>query len=234
MKNIAIVEDSQDALECICSCIRRFGEEKGETFNITSFGDALSFLESYTPIYDVVFMDIMLPHLNGMEAAGRLRNIDNKVALVFVTNMSQYAVNGYEVDALDFIIKPVRYPNFALKFQRVLEKLKENSDIKLTVVNEDGIVCVAASSIKYIEVMQHTIIYHTEEKDIPVYGSLKKVEDILPKRSFVRCNSCYLVNLRYVTAIKGQMLQLGDIELKISSSKRKELIRALNNYLGGA
>lgn len=234
VKNIAIVEDEADAKERICGCIKQFSEERGEQFNVTVFGDAVSFLEGYKPDYDVVFMDIMLPGMNGMDAAAKLRKIDANVALVFVTNMSQYAVNGYAVDALDFIIKPVRYPNFALKFQRVLGKLNEKVDIKLTVVNEEGMVCVSASSIKYVEVMQLTIIYHTADRDIPVYGSLKKIEDILPKRSFIRCNSCYLVNLRYVTAIRGQMLILSDgTELKISTSKRKELIRALNNYLGG-
>lgn len=233
MKKIAIVEDESDALERIEECIKKFGDEYGEQFSVTVFGDAISFIENYRPSYDIVFMDIMLPNMNGMDAARKLREMDNQVALVFVTNMSQYAVNGYEVDALDFILKPMRYPNFALKLRRVLERLKENGDVKLPVVNEDGMVCVSASDIRYIEVMQHTLIYHTAGKDIVVYGSLKKVEGTLPEKLFIRCNNCYLVNLKHVTAIKGHMLELGNVQLKISASKRKELLRALNNYLGG-
>ena len=233
MKNIAIIEDEEEALARIRGYLERFSSESGESFRIVVYGNAIDFLEKYKPNYDIVFMDIKLPNMDGMEAAKKLRALDRFVALVFVTNMKQFAVKGYEVDALDFIVKPVKYPDFVLKLQRVLARLDENRDMKLPVVNEDGVVCIAASSIKYIEVMQHTLVYHLDKKDISVYGSLKKVEETLPARSFVRCNSCYLINLRYVTAIKGQTLYLGDVELKISSSKRKELRQALNNYLGG-
>lgn len=233
MKNIVIVEDEQEALERIKGYLERFSSEIGEEFKIVVYKNAIDFLEKYQPDYDIVFMDIKLPNMNGMEAAKKLREKDRFVALVFVTNMKQFAVKGYEVDALDFIVKPVKYPDFVMKLQRVLSRLDEKRDMKLPVVNEDGIACVAASSIRYIEVMQHTLVYHLESEDISVYGSLKKVEQMLPTRSFIRCNSCYLINLRYVTAIKGLTLYLGDVQLKISSSKRKELRHALNNYLGG-
>lgn len=122
MKNIAIIEDEEEALARIRGYLERFSSESGESFRIVVYGNAIDFLEKYKPNYDIVFMDIKLPNMDGMEAAKKLRALDRFVALVFVTNMKQFAVKGYEVDALDFIVKPVKYPDFVLKLQRVLAR----------------------------------------------------------------------------------------------------------------
>lgn len=233
MKNIAIVEDEDEALSLIMDCIQRFTRENGIEFNTVVFRDAVSFLTNYKPNYDIVFMDIKLPNLNGMDAARKLRELDNFVALIFVTNMSQYAVKGYEVQAIDFIVKPVVYYNFALKLQRALESVEENKDVKIPVFKEGNVVCLLASEIKYIEVFKHSIVFHTIKGDIPTYGSLKKIEDILPKNSFARCNSCYLVNLRYVTKVKQLEVYLGETILQISRLKKRAFLSAINDYLGG-
>ena len=104
MFKIAIVEDNRAAMEKLQGYLERYAQENNEKFDIASFGDALAFLDSYRRIYDMVFMDIELPFINGMEAAQRLREIDKQVVLLFVTNMAQFAVKGYEVDALDYLV----------------------------------------------------------------------------------------------------------------------------------
>ena len=91
---VAVVEDEKRERELIKKYLASFGEERGVVFNVYEFEDGLSFLSDYKSIYDVVFMDIEMPHLSGMEAAKRLRKLDDKVALVFITNMAQYAVGG--------------------------------------------------------------------------------------------------------------------------------------------
>ena len=109
MLRCAIVEDSPRELEHLKECLARYSAERDIPLETTAFGDAASFLEHYRADYDIVFMDIELPGINGMEAAHRLREIDRQVILIFVTNMAQFAVKGYEVDALDYIIKPAQY-----------------------------------------------------------------------------------------------------------------------------
>lgn len=233
MRNIAIIEDDVNASSLLQNYLEKFGKENNETFNVHVFGSAILFLSNYKSNFDIVFMDIELPLLNGMDAAKKLREIDKTVTLIFVTNMAQFAAKGYEVDALDFIVKPISYFNFVMKLQRAIEHIEVNSDFKIMISTNDGIVCVSSSKLKYVEVMSHKVIYHTIEKDYFSYGTLKKSEPILLKNNFVRCKSCYLVNLRYVTSIKGFSVFLGEEELQISHQKRKEFIKALNDYYGG-
>ena len=118
MYNIAIIEDERDAAQLIRSYLDEYSKSSGEQFTVYEFSNAVRFLENYTAKYDIVFMDIELPDMNGMEASRRLRMMDKDVILIFVTNMAQCAVSGYEVEAFSFIVKPATYNNFVMKLER--------------------------------------------------------------------------------------------------------------------
>lgn len=231
--NIAIVEDEAAEAEILRSYFDRYSKENGTTFTITHFVSAETFLNRYRPVYDLILMDICLPKTNGMTAAVRLREIDQAVPLIFVTNMAQFAVKGYEVDAFDFVVKPVSYANFALKIRRLLSRLNARREGEILVTLSDHMVRLSASQITYIEISGHRIVYHTTGGEVNAYGNLKEVEAILDASVFVRCNSCYLVNLRYVQAIQGNMVVVAGNPLQISRPRRKAFIQALNDYLGG-
>ncbi len=233
MKNVAVIEDEASAMELLVSFLERFAKERGEEFNIFRFSRAISFLTNYKANYDIVFLDIELPDLNGMEAARKLRDLDRNVALIFVTNMAQFAVRGYEVDAYDFIVKPVFYANFALKLQRVLDHIRDMQGVRLSVSVDDGTVALSSSEIRYIEIMKHRIVYHTVRGEFYSHGTLKKIEEKLKDNYFVRCNNCYLVNLRYVSAVKDFTVYVGEEGLQISHPKKKAFLHALNEYFGG-
>ena len=233
MFNIAIVEDDESATALLGQNLRSYGEEKGEQFNIFKFGGTVSFLANYPGNYDIVFMDIELPDLNGMTAARKLREIDKNVVLIFVTNLAQFAVKGYEVNAFDFIVKPVTYSVFSLKLKRALDVVRGKSGVKLLVSVDDAMMTIMSSDIKYLEIMSHNIIFHTVHGDYRSYGTLKKIEKQLTDAHFMRCNSCYLVNLRYVTSVKGFSVYVGDDCLQISHPRKQAFLRALNNYYGG-
>lgn len=230
---IAIVEDDPREVELMQSYFDRFTAVENTPFRINRFPSAEAFLSGYKPVYDIVFMDIQLMALNGMEAAIRLREIDQNVMLVFVTNMAQFAVKGYEVRAFDFIVKPLTYPVFAMKLKRMLTELnvKREQELMIPVANE--LIRVSTSSIKFIEVSGHKLIFHTTDRNITTYASLKSVETNLDSRVFARCNSGYLVNLKYVRAVKDYTVIVDEDALPISRPKRKAFVQALGDYLGG-
>ncbi len=231
--NIAVIEDEKAELELLCNALDEFGKRRGITFCRHIFGYATEFLENWSPNYDIVFMDIQLPDLDGISAAKKLREKDKSVVLVFVTNFAQFAVNGYEVNAADFIVKPVQYTHFAAKMERILTRISSVSDVTLAVKTPNGIVSVAASQLKYVEVFGHGLIFHTTFGVVNAAGTLYKVEERLKDAHFVRCNNCYLVNPRYVESVGTYTTVVGGDELKVSYAKRKDYRTAIAKYLGG-
>ena len=230
MKNIIIVEDEIDAASVLDSFVSRYGEEIGEIYNITKYNDAASFLAAYKSA-DIVFMDIDLPGMNGMNAAKLLRDKDSKVMIIFVTNLSQMAIKGYEVRAFDFIVKPISYKNFSVKFQCALDALRSRQSKDIWITNKDGKKRIDVNEIIYIETWRHILVFHTISGSIHATGTLATLEAELQDRSFAMCNRCYLVNLAFVTAVKQQTVCLGETELLISRTKRPSFLAKLNDFI---
>ena len=233
MYKIAIVEDEVEAREKLVGYIKRFGAENATEFDVVCFNGALPFLSEYKSVFDIVFMDIEMPVVNGMDAAKRLRQMDKSVTLIFVTNMAQYAVSGYEVDALSFIVKPVSYTNFALKLSRAIGRIKSERAPFVVIKGKNNIKRICADDVRYVEVANHSLVWHTQDGLEQSTGSLKSVAEQLGP-SFAFCNQCYLVNLRCCTEVNGYTLRLGSDLLQISRPKRAAFIKALNLYLNGS
>lgn len=232
--NAAIVEDDDMDATMLVRMLERYGEERGIQFGITRFRDGISFIDGYNPVFGIVFMDIELPDYDGLTAAKKLREIDTHVMIIFVTNMAQFAVNGYEVQAFDFVVKPLSFGNLALKLDRAVVRLDtEENARKISIYTPDGTRIVSVSDIMYAEVIGHKVTWHTSYGDISLCGSLKKIESQLQGCGFVRINSCYIVNLKYVTYVKNGSVICGEDELTISQSRKREFLRAMSAYLEG-
>ena len=145
--NLAIVEDDDKEYTALIAAVERFGSENGVAFSYDRFKTADVMLSAYKPVYDIVFMDIGLPGTNGLEASKRLRERDKNVMIIFVTSLAQFAVNGYEVGAFDFILKPVMYGNIKLKLLRAMERIAASVDLKIKVQSSDGLRIVSVSDI---------------------------------------------------------------------------------------
>lgn len=233
MIRVAIVEDETSVADNLKSYLAKYSKEYGKEIEVTRFDNAVLFIAAYQSNFDIILMDIELPDLDGMSAVRQLRKIDPNVLVIFVTNLAQYAVKGYEVSAFDFIVKPVSYFNFALKLSRAIGRLGTEREMEIWVSTRRGKKLVTVSTLKYVEVMKHVLIYHTTEGDVMGSGTLKGVLELLKGLPFALCNQCYLVNLRYVTEIIDYKVTVGGEVLQISSPRRKEFVRALNNYLAG-
>ena len=136
---IAIVEDTKIHVKQLESHLDRYQQEEGETFEVFTFSDGLKFLDSIKQGYDIIFMDINMPYIDGMETAKRLREIDRYACLIFITELSQYAISGYEVAAFDFVVKPVSYEMFRPKLAKAIAEVNKNNLGKLCIRNKDVI-----------------------------------------------------------------------------------------------
>ena len=235
MWKIRMVEDDDASAARIKEYLERFGRENGEMFDIKRYADAVTFLTEYDADCDIVLMDIELPDLSGMDASRKLRETDSEVTIIFITNLVQYAVSGYEVSALDFIVKPVSYYNFVIKITRALRdrRLKREKSEELSLSGDGGVRRVTIASIKYIEVAGHHLIFHTFDGVVDVCGSLKDMETALVGKHFSRCNNCYLVNLKHVSEIGANSCIVGGEEVQISRRRRKSFVDDLTMFVGG-
>ena len=232
MLRCAIVEDSPRELEHLKECLARYSAERDIPLETTAFGDAASFLEHYRADYDIAFMDIELPGINGMEAAHRLREIDQQVILIFVTNMAQFAVKGYEVDALDYIIKPAQYGPLSIKLDRAAQRWRAAAE-SVMVALPTGTQRLLLWEIYYIEVQGHKLTYHTEKGHLPGTGTLQDAEQRLHGKGFLRCNKCYLVNQKHIQTVTGSDVVLSNGEkLQISRLRKKEFMEELARSMG--
>ena len=230
MLQVAIVEDRADAVQNLAEHIARLKNERGLECRYAVFENGLFFIENYKPIYDVVFMDIEMPLMNGMDAAARLRKVDPYVPLVFITDLKQYALKGYEVEAMDFLVKPVGYPAFATMMERVCRRSVKKEE-QLTLSTAQGTFNVNLNDVYYIETASHYVIYHTVGGDVSFFGSLSEEEKRLPKDRFVRCNSGYLVNLSHVKKVQNGDVYVADTCLPLSRNKKTGFMQSLLHFM---
>lgn len=239
MFSVAIIEDEKDEMKLLESYLARYSKENGCDFRSVWFGNPIVFLENCKQGYDLIFLDIELPDMMGMDVARKFRETDSNAALVFVTNMAQYAIDGYSVDADDFIVKPVSYYDFAMKLTRVLKKINRCEVDRVTLYSDGMAKLVSLTDVRYVEVHNHTLLYHSVDGIYESRGVLRRVEEILIKNNFVRCNNYCLVNLRYVAGVKDFTLFVAygrgrdeREEISISHPRKRNFINALNDYIG--
>lgn len=233
MYSVAIVEDEKNAADVLADYLARYADESGAIFDCTYYDDAEKFLTEYHCQFDMVFMDIEMPCIDGMSAARRLRAADDSVALIFVTNLARYAINGYEVDAFDYILKPLRYESFALKLRKIVNYCSRMAAQSILVSFKGRHKRLLVSDIYYVEINQHNVIFHTSNGEEQAYGTLKEIKDELSDKGFALCNRCYLVNLKHVRRISGYSVIVADDEIQISRPQKKEFTEALKTFIKG-
>ena len=207
---IAIVDDEQAMREQLAKYIGQYAGEKRLALDTCLFpsGDAL--LENPNRDFDIIVFDIDMPGTNGLDAARKIREADENVVILFVTNIAQYAINGYEVDAVDYIIKPIGYYDFAMKFQKALRRAERNRGNTLFIDTVNGPVGLRTDAILYVEVISHYLIYHTADAEYKVRASMKEHEDTLRGYHFARCHKSYLINLKHLKGINASEVIVGE------------------------
>lgn len=231
---IAIVEDSAPERERIASMTRDYFQAQEKACQISLFADGDELLEPYGANWDLIFLDIQMARLDGMQTAQRIRELDKDVFLVFVTNMSHYAIKGYGVRALDFLLKPVNARMLEQVLMQVEHLLAERGRRKITLPTAKGMMRIDISDIYYVEVQNHVLAVVTRQGVIRLRGTISGVEEMLAGHDFFRCNNCYLVNLAQVSRVEPGLAEVGGHELTISRPRQKKFMEALTRYIGGS
>lgn len=228
---IAIVEDDDDDMQQLKNCVEQYFIAKEEICVIHSFSDGVEFIRSREQ-YHIVFFDIRMKEMDGLDAAHFLRIINKEAQIIFVTHMAQMAIRGYEVDATDFVIKPAE--QFAIN--RVLDKatkrIDASVDLTFALKTQNGIVSIAARNILFVEIFDHDLIYHTEIGDFKVRGKLGEVRKKLDETKFIQCNRSFLVNMHHIKSIHSDYVLVNDVRIQISKSRQNEIEQRFIKYLG--
>lgn len=233
MFKIAVAEDEEEFAEELRNYLSAYEKETGERFSITFYKDGDELVQNYQNQFDLILMDIQMKFMNGMCAAEEIRIKDSSVVIIFITNMTQYAVRGYEVDAMDYILKPVKYFTFSQKLQKVLNRICQQRKIFLSVSIKDRMYKIPIEELLYIESRGHTLNYHTQKEIISVRANISDMSQEIRKYGFSQINKGCIVNMKYVdTVINGECFLNGEV-LPIARNRKKTFLDELTKYISG-
>lgn len=225
MIKIAIVEDEELYAKQLNEYLRQYERENGEAIEVTIYSDGDRIVDKYQSQYDIILMDIEMKFMDGMSAAEEIRKIDTEVVIIFITNMTQYAIRGYAVDALDYVLKPVSYFALSQRLNRAIGRMRKRESKMIMVNMKGGIVRLNIANIYYIESQGHTLILHTILGDYETSGTMKEMEGKLLDMNFCRGNKGYLINLQHVDGISDGCAIVKDERLILSRARKKSLWR---------
>lgn len=235
MYRILIVEDSPEAERILHGHLDRYAQENGVDLKVSWQQSAFE-VAGGDAHFDLFFLDIELPGIDGMEAAGLMRQFDPDTPIIFVTNLAQYAVKGYEVDALDFVVKPVTYPDFRMKMDKAIRTIERRGRRSISIPSDGGIRIIALADLVYVDVTNHDLAYHLADgTTLTARGTLSKLSGELEAASFVRVSNNCLVNMAHITSIRGTDINLTGGEVTwFSRSRKKPAMETIARYLGGS
>ena len=234
MIRIAIVDDDETYRAETKQYIERYAAETGENFSVTCFPGGMEFITDYKPVYDIAFLDIEMPLIDGMTTARKLRLIDKRIGIIFITKMAKYAIEGYEVNAIDFVVKPIKYFNFIDKLKKAIDYVKAHEEKEAVIKCDDSYFRIPISQIYYIEKEKNYLLYHTAMGEIRERGTMENAELRLKDGGFSLCNSGCLVNLRAIQQVTQNSVVVNGEQLPLSRRRLKEFRTDMLNFLRGA
>lgn len=233
MIRIALVDDEASSVNQLKEYLMQYQRERKVELQIETFSDGDEIVENYKAEYDMILLDIEMRFMDGMTAAQQIREKDPEVVIIFITNMAQYAIKGYTVNATDYVLKPVSYFPFSQRLNKVIGKINRKVKRFIAVSIKGGTVKLYISDICYIESQGHRLIFHTQTEEYVTFATMKEVEEKLKDMDFLRCNKGCLLNLAFVHSVQDGCVIINGERMAISRARKKEFTEALTNYLGG-
>ncbi len=198
---IAVVEDEQVHFDLLSGYIKNWADDKGIKVIISHYISAESFLFQWDEeaCFDALFADIQMQAMNGMDMAKKIRETDKNISIVFTTGIADYIEEGYEVEAMHYLIKPIK----EIKVRECLDKISERKKPEIFVIvhSQDDIIKVAADEINYVEAMGHGSVIGLYDKKIEVKESISELEQMFDKKMFIKCHRSYICNIANINHI---------------------------------
>ncbi len=228
---IAIIEDELQEQKNITGQLHRYEKERGLVPEIDAFEDGADFLEVYRNQFDVIFCDIQMKFTGGIETAEEIRKVNSDVIIIFITNRAEFSIQGYEVDASGYILKPLAYSVLERSLDRVLKRLEQRSESYLVFTQGKNVLRISMDDILYIESVKHYQYIYTPKEVHKVLITMKELEEKVDPAEFARCNNGCLVHLKYVERMEKGEVIVYNTRLSISRGKKKEFAEALTEYM---
>lgn len=234
MFKIAICDDEETLTEHLQALLMQYARQTGKTFSCFAFHDGTALLQNYQPDFDLIFMDIKMEKMNGLETAQEIRKTDSTVGLFFLTSLSQYVWKGYEYGAVNYLLKPMTYGRLKMELDRFFLRYQGREEGYLSFSNDNGKYKVLYKNLRYAETSKRNVLLHFDDQEQVIYKSMKEVASLLEtQRQFARCHASYVVNLSFVKSVQDleAVLTTGE-RVPISQPKRKEFMAKLADFWG--
>ncbi len=226
----AIIEDDPNQIGRMELFLKQFSSEKHLSYSLDSYNDSECFLAANED-YDLCFFDIELPGLDGISCAKKYRGQHDNTIIIFITNMQQLALKGYEVQALAFLIKPLLYSDFVFNLNRALQNVGKTKHSLVSFIDNNETYVIDSDSVMYVEVNGHTVTFFTEHETITKHGRLYEIEEKLEQHGFIRCNRYCLINYRFVISADRDNVVMTTTSIPISRSQKKTFMSRLSNFI---
>ena len=209
MIELAIVEDEDSYASQLVEFVNRYQAESGNYFKITRFTDGDEITNGYRGQFDIILMDIEMKLMDGMTAAEEIRRLDQEVVIMFITNMTNYAIRGYQVDALDYVLKPVSYFAFSQKLGRAIGRMKKGSAKIISIEMSAGVKKLDIDNIFYIESEGHNLNFYTTGGEFSVRAKLRTLRNSFPSTIFSEATrgTLLILNMWMVLRMEAALLQ---------------------------
>ncbi|WP_164489045.1 MULTISPECIES: LytR/AlgR family response regulator transcription factor [unclassified Romboutsia] len=234
--NIAICEDNNEEFNIINKYIENWSKEKNIEVKVDKYRSAESFLFEWIDYdkYDLIFLDIKMKYISGIELSNLIREKNKIVDIVFTTGIFEHALHGYSVNAMQYLLKPIGQNDIHLCLDKVLEKLNYTNKLSKFIIIKTSKNCIRLNydEIYYFEMFSPNITIYTIKEEIVIRKTISEVEDDLRDNLFIRCHRSYIVNLRYVKSIsKNTIILENGVSIPVSRNKYKEVNDSYINYL---
>lgn len=221
--NIVICENDKNDQEFVKAKVVEILDDLNIEYEIKVYNSGDDLLEGYDKYTDIILLDIQMDGLDGMETARKIREFDDNVEIIFITSFVEYALEGYEVNAYRYLLKPVKDENLMTS---LINCLNDRNFVKRSIVIKEGDtrIKISLKDIMYIEVQGNDITVHTLKDTYRTKGTMSNFETEINSDMFVRCHKSYLVNLEYIKSIKRYTsILVNDEEVPLSRNKYKEI-----------
>lgn len=227
---VSIIDSSEKDVSLLHGILEDYFGRSGTTYVDQVYRSGLEFIQTAANC-DIVFIETQLEKLDGFETASIMRKLGSQAQLIFLAGSSELAIRGYEVDALDYLLKPVSYAAVSFALDKALRRLEKSESSAIALKLQNGMATIPSNDITYVEVFDHNLVYHTLGGEYNVRGKLSKVYELLDHDRFILCNRSFLVNLRYVTGIWSDHVTVGNVKITVSKSHRKEIASRFAAFL---